>query len=198
MTKAAKGPQFERWLCEQLSLWWTKDLKEPRTDIFWRTSNSGGRATNRGKKGKRTKGQYGDIAAIDPIGQPLLDLLTIEVKRGYNKYTITDLLDRPEKAAKQKYETWIEKAIHDHELAGSMSWLLIVKRDRREPMVILPMQVFKELTSLEIFWEIHVDIGGFWLELAALRLEYFLLGVYPKAIQRTLKHYVSMMKENNS
>lgn len=184
MTRSLKGFQFERDLCKRLSLWWTNGESDC---VFWRTSCSGGRATNRGKQGKKTKGQYGDICATDPTGQPLLDLLTLEVKRGYNKHTIADLLDRSDDAADQLYERWIKKAIHDHEQAGSFSWMLIVKRDRREPIVILPAHVFKKLSSCLVIWEICLDGSIPWLELVACKLASFLHEVSPETIQQVLK-----------
>src|SRR5271166_5739903 len=103
----AKGSQFERDICRKLSLWWTQDQSPPNDAVFWRTSNSGGRATTRKKLGKKTKGQYGDITAIDPIGQPLIDFVTIEIKRGYNKASIIDLLDKQGKGTSQ-YEKWFK------------------------------------------------------------------------------------------
>ena len=89
----AKGSEFEREFCKDLSLWWTD---QERDDIFWRSSNSGGRATVRAKVGRTTAGQYGDVAAIDFDGLPLLELMTMELKRGYSKNTIQDLVDNKE------------------------------------------------------------------------------------------------------
>ena len=54
----AKGPSFEREVCEKLSLWWTDGKRD---DVFMRTSGSGGKATARRKKGKDTPFQGGDI-----------------------------------------------------------------------------------------------------------------------------------------
>ena len=68
----AKGSQFERTVCKDLSLWWTKGKRD---DVFWRTSGSGARAKTRSKTGEKTFGQYGDVQATDPIGQPLICLL---------------------------------------------------------------------------------------------------------------------------
>ena len=84
---STKGSAFERQICKELSLWWTY---EDRDDIFWRTSNSGGRAIRRSKKKKQTFGQYGDIQAVDPIGQPLMDVLTFELKCGYPGVSVLD------------------------------------------------------------------------------------------------------------
>ena len=133
-----KGNAFEREICRQLSLWWTQHLPTPRDDVFWRTASSGGRATQRAKSGKQTKGHYGDVCASDPIGQPLLDMVTIELKRGYNHCTLHDLLDKPEGAVQQTYEKWIKQAQEESCLAGTKGWLIIHKRDRREPVVLMP------------------------------------------------------------
>ena len=74
----AKGSAFEREIAKLLSLWWS-DCE--RDDIFWRTQTSGARATSRKRRGQDTFGQYGDIQACDPVGQPLLDCCIIEIKR---------------------------------------------------------------------------------------------------------------------
>jgi hypothetical protein len=131
----AKGGAFEREICKRLSLWWTDGEDD---SCFWRTSNSGGRATVRGKQGKKTSGHYGDVAATDERGKPFLDLFTIEIKRGYNRCTSAELLDKPARAKAQQYETWIAKAREDSAAAGSSSWMLIHKRDQREAVVFIP------------------------------------------------------------
>lgn len=160
MTKSGKGSGWERDLCRKLSLWWTQSLKLPRDDVFWRTSNSGGRATTRSKKGKRTTNHYGDICAVDPIGQPLIDLLVIEAKRGYNRCTIADLLDKSEGAAIQTYEGWFTKAQSDCQASGSLSWILIHKRDRREPLVFMP-RVVSDYLNMRVDEELGWVIASF-------------------------------------
>lgn len=133
----AKGGEFEREVCKELSLWWTQDRKHPSDDIFWRTSQSGGRATTRAKKRKKTHGQCGDVGATHPSGEILLDVVTISLKRGYSKFTLADLLDRPRKAAQQAYEAWIQQAVEDYERSGAYSWMIITRRDKRDAVVIL-------------------------------------------------------------
>lgn len=137
-----KGNTFERLICTQLSLWWSKGIRD---DIFWRTSNSGGRATIRSQRNKTTKSHYGDICAVDPIGQPLLDLAVIEAKRGYKEATIGCLVDRPRKINQQTFEGWIQQCIEAMDNAESFAWLLIVKRDRREAMVYMPSYLWTHL-----------------------------------------------------
>lgn len=74
-----KGANFERKVCQILSLW-ASDYK--REDVFWRSAMSGGRASlkSRKKRGKEFVAQAGDISAIHPIGAPLLELFIIEAK----------------------------------------------------------------------------------------------------------------------
>jgi hypothetical protein len=129
----AKGGQFERDISRTLSLWWTGGKRD---DIFWRTSQSGGRATARRKAGRamQAKGTYGDLCAIDPIGQPLINVLSIEVKRGYSRYSIQDLIDGKPGSGVAEF---IAQAKGDAEASGR-TWMIIWKRDKREPVVIVP------------------------------------------------------------
>lgn len=140
-----KGSAFEREICKKLSLWWTDG---GRDDVFWRTASSGGRATARGRKS--TFGQHGDVQATDPIGQPLMDLCTIEIKRGYSKSTLSDLLDRvPKKEdSKSQYQEFIEQAITDCERrSGKGEWILLVKRDYKEVVLFTSYPLISALLS---------------------------------------------------
>lgn len=139
-----KGSGFEREICKILSLWWTKGKRE---DVFWRSTTSGARATVRNRAGKQTFGQYGDVQATDPIGQPLLNVCNIEVKRGYSRETIGNILDAPARAAEQTYEKFMNQAKADHKKAGSMFWMLIAKRDRKEAVVYIPMKFYRKLAD---------------------------------------------------
>ena len=137
-----KGSQFERDICRTLSLWWSGG---DRDDLFWRSAGSGAMATTRGKRGKSTFGQYGDVQATDPEGQPLIDAFTIEIKRGYSSHSFFSMLDKPEKAARQKWEEFFEQAYQDHTDSGSLTWMLIWKRDRKEPMVFLCPEIMRQI-----------------------------------------------------
>ena len=156
-----KGGNYERQFAKQLSEWWTAEEKDPKDGIFWRTSNSGGRATVRGRVGKETKDQHGDITAIDPIGSPLLRFTCIECKRGYAGFSINDLIDKPEKAKESKYAEWIDKAKSCRRLSKSLFWMLVVRRDRRLPIVLIPQDMKDELLhfgSLLIRSHPHIEI----------------------------------------
>lgn len=143
-----KGTPFEREICRRLSMWWSQDDPNGVTDsVFWRTSQSGGWATTRAKAGKKGSLQCSDLHAIDPAGDPLIKLALIELKKGYMGDTIHDLLDRPERYAKQQYEEWIAKAEEDRQRAGSYYWMLIHMRDRREPLVWMPAGLIDALSD---------------------------------------------------
>ncbi len=64
-----------------------------------------------------------------------MDLFTVEAKRGYSRHTIHDLLDCSENGAEPVYQGWFTKAQRTSEEAGTQSWVLIVKRDRREAII---------------------------------------------------------------
>lgn len=129
-----KGSAFEREFCKKLSLWWSYGDDD---SLFWRTSNSGGRASVRGRNKKKTRGHYGDICSTDSDSAPFTQVFTVELKRGYSRSTFADLLDKPKQAAKQMYEQWIEQAATARNMAGTPHWLLVVRRDRREPLLIM-------------------------------------------------------------
>jgi len=76
----AKGSAFERKICKDLSLWITDD---ERDDLFWRSSNSGGRATIVNKEGGKHT-QSGDISAIHPLGHQFIETFVIECKHYKN------------------------------------------------------------------------------------------------------------------
>ncbi len=137
-----KGSAFERETCKQLSLWWTGGLSD---DVFWRSTISGGRATARSRKGMSTAGQYGDIQAADPSGIPLLEVCSIELKRGYNRHTCADLLDLPARGRKPLWLQWAEQSYVSSRQTRSLSWIVIVKRDRRETIVFGPMRLYHKL-----------------------------------------------------
>lgn len=142
-----KGSAFERAICKQLSLWWTDGQDD---DIFWRSSQSGGRATQRAKKGKSTYGSYGDIAAVNPIGEPLLKIFTIELKRGMSHGEPGDLLDCTGDPRCHKFIQTLLQAEDAHKRAGSFSWLVIAKRDHRHVVVFFPIGATNSRDGTEV------------------------------------------------
>lgn len=198
----AKGTAWERTISVMLSEWWTQREKEPRSDVFWRTATSGGRATQRSKGGKSTRNSAGDLCAIDPEGQPFLELFTVEIKKGYNRSSIGDILDKPKGAKEQMTEGWISKLEATKTQSGSHSWLLICQRDRREPLVFFPGHTYQDLENvgaltgvmmgpvLSIEYDAHdCNLSGktFWVR--GMHLRSFLNEVTPEDVIRVLAKY---------
>ena len=139
MTKGSlKGFSFEREICKELSFWWTED---ERDDVFWRTSGSGGRATERLKKGKLTSNSYGDMMAIDPIGQPFIDFCFVEIKRGYTKdVSVLEFVDK-NKGTPILLDWWKEAADKISK-TKQKEILIIFKRDRHKKCIMFSNQFF--------------------------------------------------------
>jgi len=133
----SKGSRFEREVCKSLSKWWSNGKRD---DIFWRTAGSGARATVRRKSGKKTFGQYGDMQATDPIGQPFIDKCVVEMKRGYNTESPLNLVDKQN--MKDQFQGWAKKIQKEAKSAGTPYWLLIHKRDLRKVMVYIPYSLW--------------------------------------------------------
>jgi hypothetical protein len=153
----AKGAQFERDICKRMSLWWTGG---ERDDVFWRTPQSGGRATRRGQKGQKTFGHHGDIQAIDPIGRPLLDHMIFELKCGYGHTSVMDLIDG---SGKSTWDKWISGARRVSIESGSRTWALIVRRSNKK--IVICVLVDSHLTFLPVTAPMpkHIqvfDVGG--------------------------------------
>jgi len=126
MNSKSKGNTFERDMSRMLSLWWTNGKRD---DAIWRSASSGALTTV-------GKGRYlahtGDFAATDAEAAPLFDKVIIEAKRGYNRYSMQDLLDIPEDAARSN-PVWemfkkLAGACNEQEKVGLLLW----KRDRRD------------------------------------------------------------------
>ncbi len=190
---SSKGGGFEREFCRTLTVWWTGDPE--RDVIFWRTSQSGGRATTRRKAGKRTtQAHCGDITAVEPEGKPLTDLITWELKRGYNKAALHDVVDKPKKDVLQEWEKWVRQAKAAAANAGSPYWAIVHRRDHRKPLVCVPVRLMDEL---ELFGgvdltvcpllEIVLGLDGDFEHLALFALSYWFENVTPAAILAVAK-----------
>jgi hypothetical protein len=142
MAKSAKGSEYERTISKKLSLWFSEGQRD---DIFWRTSQSGGRATIRHRAGKSTANADGDIAAVDESGKSFIRHYLVEIKRGYTKQL--DILNFVDSKSDSILFKWTRKARHECHRAGRQTILIIIKRDRKEPFVIITKNHFNELVS---------------------------------------------------
>ena len=178
----AKGSAFERGICKELSRWWTNNERE---DVFWRSASSGAMATQRSKLGKRSFGQAGDVQAHDPIGQPLIDFCAIELKRGYSKDTVQDLVDRLPSNAISNHEKWIKQSLKAQEVSGSYTWLLIVRRDRRKALTFYPQEL-KDILLVKPTLTIRISIKNERMRIFATTLGDFFKQANPKTIKDLL------------
>jgi hypothetical protein len=114
-----KGNSFEREMCKRFSLWYSDGKLD---DLFWRTSGSGSRATNRDRLGKDlTKYQHGDMTFVRPEGRPLLDFFSFEFKSysGIDFHGIFHTVS-PERSL---LSFWA-KCVRDAEQSGRVPWLV--------------------------------------------------------------------------
>lgn len=171
-----KGGQYERDVCKTLSHWWTEGQDD---SVFWRTHSSGARATQRAKKGLKLQGQYGDVCAIDERGKPFTDVFTISIKRGYNKHTLGALFDKPDN--KQGLREFVDDAENKAKHANTPFWLLIVKYDYKDPMVLVPSD-FTLVGCVPLFDMAFACGTGVGYNVLATKLEQFLANVTPDDI----------------
>lgn len=177
--KSLKGGAFERELCVEFSQWWTGGK---RTDVFWRTAGSGARATTRAKKGKATFGSHGDIMAMDPLGIPFVKMFTVELKRGYSKHSFHDIIDHRSTRAEPKLRGWIKKASNGVGKAGSLWWMVVHRRDRREPLVFIPRKACFTLFSQDAMPDEYAWLTYKYRTVFVTPLKYFFQMVDPKYI----------------
>ena len=131
MNGKIKGSAWEREFCVRLSFWWTNG---ERKDVFWRTATSGGRSTTLNRRAKRdgqkgTRVHCGDVSALDETGAPFINLVTLELKRGYNRLSVQDLFDGEIKKhpSRDSWQGWIQQAEEARENAGTQYWLILVR-----------------------------------------------------------------------
>jgi hypothetical protein len=116
-------------------------------------------------------------------------MFTVEIKRGYSKDTIAYLLDKPKKGKKQVYEQWFEQAERSRDQAGSISWLLITKRDKREPLIFVPQLTTGLLVDegADFNCGVYISISDASRRLVSgMPLQYFLDAVKPEHIKTNL------------
>jgi hypothetical protein len=186
MTKGSvKGFNNERKKAKEWSLWLTNG---ERDDVIWRVGGSGGRATQRTKRGQTTAAGYGDLTFTDPIAEPLFRLLCIELKRGFSKdLDFMSLLDT--KTGKCLFKTFWDKICKDSEEARKTGWgkwpVLITHRNRREALITMEEALVHEMglwcgsTNMNML-TVKVDSEY----LVAMKLKDFFDWVTPEVIRR--------------
>lgn len=141
-----KGRPFEILVAKTLSLWWTDSEDDW---IFAHSHTSGAMATSAAKRGKSRAGHHGDIAYVNAIGKPFVDLICTEVKKGYNKSTIVDFIDGPK--FNHEYSKWVTKVRRDMKATGAKYWWIIHRRDTKGILLTFPQKFLSSLLDCERF-----------------------------------------------
>lgn len=194
-----KGGAWEREIADLLSDWW---LGRPAVNrVFWRTSNSGGTATVRTRKGKGMKSHAGDLTAVDPVGESFIKFITPELKRGYSTTSLFDVIDvdRSRKSGwgEPQVEGFINQAVAAARNAGTPHWLLLVKRDKRVPVVFFSGKLSDALGGVGnncwpgavFYWKLKKDDSP--IEVYCTTLSWFLSEVTPKMVRAAYQKHRS-------
>jgi hypothetical protein len=194
-----KGGAWEREIADLLSDWWVG--KPAVNRVFWRTSNSGGTSTVRSRKGKTMVSHAGDLTAVDPIGEPLIKFITLELKRGYSSTSLFDVIDvdkgRKNGWAEPQVEGFIQQAVTAAKNAGTPHWLLMVKRDKRVPAVFFSGKLSDALGGVGnncwpgavFYWKLKRDDTA--VEVYCTTLSWFLSEVTPKMVKAAYQKWRS-------
>jgi hypothetical protein len=180
-----KGNAFERCICKQLSLWWSDGKSDA---IFWRSHASGGWANHRAQKGLKTHGNHGDITAIDPSGNPLVQFWTIELKRGAAHKDPAELIECPFTPVQKPFEAVIEQVVQSHVAAGSHGWMIISRKDHRQAVCYIDIEsarlVCGRVPAPKVFYNLAVkyNMGLLKVKFFGCPLENFLRSVSPGQI----------------
>jgi hypothetical protein len=146
----AKGGAFEREICKRLSLWWTEGKRD---DIFYRTSASGARATQRRKVGKTTANEHGDMGYTDPSGKKLTERWVVEMKTGYAKrrtktgrtqWCTLDILDGAENTP-VLIDFWLQ-VTEEAEHTGREP-VLVFRRNMKQACIAFRLVYFQQLLA---------------------------------------------------
>jgi hypothetical protein len=170
---SGKGGEFEREFSKLFSDYLTGGA---RNDVFWRSSQSGGRATTRAKTGLKTAGSYGDITCLDASFAFITRVLCFELKRGYNTVGVLDLLDG--KKAEPEIIAFWKQCSRDAELGGIMFPFVVLRRDFRNAVIIIPRKLhnlFSRKVGSRKYNRIDIDYDA--LRITVIKLDDFLSGI---------------------
>ena len=192
-----KGENFERETCKELSLWWTHKSDD---SVFWRTSQSGGRRTQRQKGGKKTPYSAGDVGLLHPKGRQFLDFFVVELKRGYSKtIDVLSFVDWKFKKNGPILQQWFEKSEEEKREVGRREVLVIFKRDRHMKCVMISKNLgakIKKLTKSPIpkpFMSININHQNFYV----LRYNLFFQWMSPETVKTMWAETINVKRSSH-
>jgi len=128
MNGKCKGSEFERVISKKLSLWLSEGEDD---DLFWRTQGSGGRHTQRKKKGKETKNQEGDITSTHPSTQMFSEKICIECKH-HKDINLWSIITR---TGGQSIYNWYSTLIEISKDSGKIPFL--IAKQNNKPILLI-------------------------------------------------------------
>jgi hypothetical protein len=141
---AAKGSRYERELCKRFSFWFSDGESE---DLFWRTSGSGSRATNRRRLGKNpSKFDFGDMKHETEKGKPLVEHLCWEF-RSRARFDLFAVFGSGVEDPKTSLLASWAKACYEADCSGRRP-ILITKALQRQDVLWMPYGLFIEIMDL--------------------------------------------------
>jgi len=149
----AKGSEFERKICKELSLWISRDKRE---DLFWRSAMSGGRSTVALKSGKKLKSQSGDISAVHSLGFKFTEKFLIECKH-YKNLEFAGLIHNRGKLIFFWQKAFAEAINH------SKLPILIAKQNNYPTVVVLCRKGMKSFKLKYKMFDLVVPVFGMYI-----------------------------------
>lgn len=134
MNPKRKGSAFERKICKSLSEWYSSGIN---ANIFWRTSSSGARATQKSLTVHR-----GDITNIENEGIEFIRFFVIECK-SYKEIDFLKAIDVPFGG----WYKWWQQCEKDA-LASDRHPFLIMHRNNHGTYVVLHTDILKKIFTI--------------------------------------------------
>jgi len=148
----SKGNSFERSVSKRLSLWITKGVN---SNVFWRSQNSGGRATILFKSDNELANQAGDIQATTSHGTKFIDIFTIECKHYAHIHIESFIYGTP----KTGVLSFWEQVVRDSDLYDKLP-MLIAKQNSKPELLIVNTRGMELIASTGTTLEPKATIQG--------------------------------------
>jgi hypothetical protein len=113
----------------------------------------------------------------------LVQNFTIELKRGSSYGHPGDLIDMRLKDSKHPWLRCLRQTVAAHKRAGTQGWMMICRRDRREPVVYMDLKSFRLLLFTPVVAQVpYVKFCLVKPAFAGILLDEFLSLVTPQQI----------------
>lgn len=122
-----KGSSFERDISKKLSLWISEGKRD---DLLWRSQSSGGRWTQRNKKGLKTENQVGDIASTNEESKWFVDKFIVECK-SYKDINLWSIITK----SKGTIIDWLDTILEQCEKEGKIPFLIV--KENNKPILVI-------------------------------------------------------------